>query len=140
MKATQLARQAEPAMAVGRVTMQAITQRRYGTAPEDVLRLERTARPEIAADEVLVQVRAAGVDRGTWHMMAGQPYLIRILGFGFRGPENPGPGLDMAGAMVAVGSAAARFAAGHEVFGIAGGSFAEHAAAREAELAASPPR
>jgi NADPH:quinone reductase-like Zn-dependent oxidoreductase len=138
MKTTQLARQASPAMAAGRVTMQAITRRRYGTAPEDVLRLERTARPEIAADEVLVQVRAAGVDRGTWHMMAGQPYLIRILGFGFRGPKNPVPGLDVAGTVVAVGSAVTRFAPGDEVFGIARGSFAEYAAAREAKLARKP--
>ena len=65
-----------------------------GTArgPADVLRLERTARPAIAANEVLVQVRAAGVDRGTWHLMAGQPYLMRVLGFGFRRPEEPGAG------------------------------------------------
>jgi NADPH:quinone reductase-like Zn-dependent oxidoreductase len=138
MKTTQLARQAGPAMAAGRVTMQAITQSRYGTAPEDVLRLERTAGPEIAADEVLVQVRAAGVDRGTWHMMAGQPYLIRILGFGFRGPKNPVPGLDVAGTVVAVGPAVTRFAPGDEVFGIARGSFAEYAAAREAKLARKP--
>ena len=58
--------------------MQAIVQRRYGTAPEEVLRLERIAKPGIAAGEVLVQVRAAGVDRGTWHLMAGQPYLMRL--------------------------------------------------------------
>ena len=138
MKTTQPTQQAGPATAAGQATMQAITQHRYGTAPEDVLRLERTARPGIAADEVLVQVRAAGVDRGTWHMMAGQPYLIRILGFGFRGPKNPVPGLDVAGTVVAVGSAVTRFAPGDEVFGIARGSFAEYAAAREAKLARKP--
>jgi NADPH:quinone reductase-like Zn-dependent oxidoreductase len=140
MKTTQPARQAEPATAAGRVTMQAITQCRYGTAPEDVLRLEQIAKPGIAASEVLVQVRAAGVDRGTWHLMAGQPYLMRILGFGFRGPKNPVPGLDVAGTVVAVGSAVTRFAAGDEVFGIARGSFAEYAAAREDKLARKPAR
>ena len=84
--------------------MRAIMQSRYGTVPEDVLRLDQAAKPAIGANEVLVQVRAAGVDRGTWHLMAGQPYLMRILGFGFRGPKNPVPGLDVAGTVVAVGA------------------------------------
>jgi NADPH:quinone reductase-like Zn-dependent oxidoreductase len=118
-------------------TMRAIVQNRYGTAPEQVLRLERIPRPDLAADEVLIQVRAAGVDRGTWHLMAGQPYLMR-LGFGFRGPRNRVPGLDVAGTVVATGSAATRFAEGDEVFGIARGSFAEYAAAREDKLARKP--
>jgi NADPH:quinone reductase-like Zn-dependent oxidoreductase len=118
--------------------MQAITQSRYGTVPGDVLGLERIATPGIAAGEVLVQVRAAGVDRGTWHLMAGQPYLMRLLGFGFRGPKNRVPGLDVAGTVVAVGSEVTRFAAGDEVFGIARGSFAEYAAARADKLARKP--
>ena len=123
-----------------RAMMQAIMQHRYGTAPEDALRLEQTAVPAIAADEVLVQVRAAGVDRGTWHVMAGQPYLMRLLGFGFRGPKNPIPGLDVAGVVVAAGADVTRFRAGDEVFGIARGSFAEYAAAREVKLARKPAR
>ena len=140
MKTTQPARQAEPATAAGQRTMRAITRRRYGTAPEDVLRLDQIAMPGIAVGEVLVQVRAAGVDRGTWHLMAGQPYLMRILGFGFRGPKNPVPGLDVAGTVVAVGPEVTRFAAGDEVFGIARGSFAAYAAAREDKLARKPAR
>jgi len=120
--------------------MRAITQHRYGTAPEDVLRLDQIAAPAIAADEVLVQVRAAGVDRGTWHLMAGQPYLIRLLGFGFRRPKNPVPGLDVAGVVVAAGAEVTRFRAGDEVFGIARGSFAEYAAARQDKLARKPAR
>jgi NADPH:quinone reductase-like Zn-dependent oxidoreductase len=140
MKTTQLARQAEPAAPGGRAVMQAITQRRYGTAPEDVLRLAQIATPGIAAEEVLVQVHAAGVDRGTWHLMAGQPYLMRLLGFGFRGPKDPVPGLDVAGTVVAAGPEVTRFAAGDEVFGIARGSFAGYAAAREDKLARKPGR
>lgn len=58
-------------------TMRAIVQDRYGSA--EVLRLARVARPQIAEDGVLVHVHAAGLDRGTWHMMAGQPYLLRVL-------------------------------------------------------------
>jgi NADPH:quinone reductase-like Zn-dependent oxidoreductase len=121
----------------GQATMQAIVQNRYGTVPEEVMRLERITRPVLAAGEVLVQVRAAGVDRGTWHMMAGQPYLMR-LGFGFRGPRSRVPGMDVAGTVVATGPGVTRFAAGDEVFGVARGSFAEYAAAREDKLARKP--
>jgi NADPH:quinone reductase-like Zn-dependent oxidoreductase len=139
MKTTQqLAESAEPVATAGPAMMRAITQSRYGTVPEDVMRLDRVARPDIGDDEVLIQVRAAGVDRGTWHVMAGQPYLMRLLGFGFRGPRNPVPGLDVAGTVVAVGPAVTRFAVGDEVFGIARGSFAEYAAAREGTLARRP--
>jgi NADPH:quinone reductase-like Zn-dependent oxidoreductase len=95
-------------------------------------------RPVIAVGEVLVQVRAAGVDRGTCHLMRGEPYLIRILGFGFRGPKNRVPGLDVAGTVVAAGADVSRFQVGDEVFGIARGSFAEYAAAREDKLVRKP--
>jgi len=117
-------------------TMQAIVQDAYGTV--DVFRHERTARPEIADDEVLLRVNAAGLDRGTWHMMAGKPYLLRIIGFGFRRPKNTVPGIDVAGTVVAVGSDVTRFAIGDEVYGMSRGSFAEYAAVREDKLAVKP--
>ena len=116
--------------------MQAIVQDAYGTT--DVFRYERTARPEISDHEVLLRVHAAGLDRGTWHMMAGKPYLLRVIGFGFRRPKNPVPGIDVAGTVVAVGSDVSRFAVGDEVYGMSRGSFAEHAAAREDKLAHKP--
>ena len=102
-------------------TMLAVVQDRYGSA--DVLRMADIARPEITDTEVLVRVRAAGLDRGTWHVMTGQPYLGR-LAFGVRRPRNPVPGLDVAGTVVAVGSAVTRFSVGDEVFGFGKGSFA----------------
>jgi len=116
--------------------MQAITQDAYGSV--DVLRFGRTARPEIADNEVLVRVHAAGLDRGTWHMMAGKPYLLRVIGFGFRRPKNKVPGLDVAGTVVAVGSAVTGFSAGNEVFGMSRGAFAEYAAVRADKLASKP--
>lgn len=116
-------------------TNQAVVQHRYGSA--DVLRIERIAQPEIAGDEVLLHVHAAGLDRGVWHLMTGLPYLGR-LAFGVRRPRNPVPGLDVAGTVVAVGSAVTRFAVGDEVFGFAKGSFAEYAAAEESKLARKP--
>src|SRR5436309_5936401 len=116
--------------------MRAIVQAAYGEV--DVLRLEDIDRPDIAANEVLVKVRAAGMDRGTWHSMTGQPYLMRVMGFGFRRPKNRVAGLDVAGTVVAVGSDVTRFQVGDEVFGISRGSFAEYAPVREDKLARKP--
>jgi NADPH:quinone reductase-like Zn-dependent oxidoreductase len=116
--------------------MRAIVQDLYGSA--DRLRLSEMEKPVIAASDVLVQVRAAGVDRGTCHLMRGEPYLMRILGFGVRGPKNRIPGLDVAGTVVEAGTGVTRFQPGDEVFGISRGSFAEYAAAREDKLARKP--
>jgi NADPH:quinone reductase-like Zn-dependent oxidoreductase len=116
-------------------TMQAITQDRYGSA--DVLQFGRTARPQIADNEVLLRVRAAGLDRGVWHLMTGRPYLMR-LAVGLRRPKSPVVGREVAGTVLAVGSAVTRFAVGDEVFGIGRGAFAEYAAAREDKLARKP--
>jgi hypothetical protein len=57
--------------------------------------------------QVLVRVRAAGLDRGTWHFMAGQPYLFHIVS-GLRAPGNPVPGLDVAGTVAAAGAGVTR--------------------------------
>jgi len=51
--------------------MRAMVQDRYGST--DVLRHAQIARPEATDNEVLVQVHAAGLDRGTWHLMTGKP-------------------------------------------------------------------
>lgn len=116
--------------------MRAIVQDAYGST--EVLRMAEIDRPEIGANEVLVRVAAAGMDRGTWHLMAGKPYLMRIIGFGFRRPKNRVPGLDVAGTVVTVGSEVTRFQTGDEVFGMSRGAFAEYAAVREDKLAHKP--
>jgi NADPH:quinone reductase-like Zn-dependent oxidoreductase len=116
-------------------TMKSIVQDTYGSA--DVLRLAQIPRPEVADNDVLVRVHAAGLDRGTWHLMTGRPYALR-LALGFRGPKNPVLGRDVAGTVVAVGSAVTRFSAGDDVFGFSRGSFAEYAVAREDKLARKP--
>jgi NADPH:quinone reductase-like Zn-dependent oxidoreductase len=103
-----------------------------------VLRVAEVPRPSVGDGEVLVQVRAASVDRGTWHLMTGRPYLMRVIGFGFRRPKNAIAGLDVAGTVVAIGPGVTRFAVGDEVFGISRGSYAEYAVAREDKLAARP--
>jgi NADPH:quinone reductase-like Zn-dependent oxidoreductase len=116
-------------------TMRAIVQDAYGSP--DVFRVAQISTPEIADNQILIRVRAAGLDRGTWHLMAGRPYLLR-LALGFRKPKNPVPGRDLAGSVVAVGSAVTRFSPGEEVYGTGHGSFAEYTAAPEDQLARKP--
>jgi NADPH:quinone reductase-like Zn-dependent oxidoreductase len=117
------------------VTMQAIVQDSYGHSER--WRLAEIAEPAIANSEVLVKVRAAGIDRGTWHAMTGLPYLGRLY-FGLRKPKRPVPGLDVAGTVAAIGADVTKFAVGDEVFGISKGSFAERASAREDKLVPKP--
>jgi NADPH:quinone reductase-like Zn-dependent oxidoreductase len=88
---------------------------------------------------VLLRVHAAGLDRGTWHLMTGRPYLLRPVA-GLRGPRNPVPGLDVAGTVVAAGPEVTRFSVGDEVFGFGRGTFAEYATAHEDKLATRPAR
>ncbi|MGH3345672.1 MAG: NAD(P)-dependent alcohol dehydrogenase [Nocardioides sp.] len=117
-------------------TMSAIVQDVYGGP--DVLRHEQVARPSVADHEVLVRVRAAGLDRGTWHLMAGKPYLMRIAGLGFRRPKERVIGRDLAGTVAAVGAGVTRFDVGDEVFGVGRGSFAKYAVAAEDKVARKP--
>ena len=85
-----------------------------------------------------MRVRAASVDRGTWHLMAGQPKLMRIMGFGLSRPKQPNPGRSLAGVVEAVGEKVTEFDPGDEVFGTCDGSFAEYARARVELLARKP--
>ncbi len=119
-------------------TMHAVVQDKYGTAPEDVLRVEEIARPTISEDEVLVRVRAASVDRGTWHVMTGLPRLMRIIGFGLRRPKQSNPGRSLAGVVDVVGKNVTEFTPGDEVYGTCDGSFAEYACAQVGLLARKP--
>jgi len=97
--------------AASRVTkMRAIVQHSYGSA--DVLEQTKVDIPSIGSREVLIEVHAAGLDRGTWHLMTGTPYLIRAMGFGLTKPKQPIPGYDVAGKVKAVGSEVTRFVPG----------------------------
>jgi NADPH:quinone reductase-like Zn-dependent oxidoreductase len=116
--------------------MKAIVQDVYGSA--DVLELRDIDKPEIADDEVLVRVHAAGVGRDVWHVMRGLPYPIRVAGYGLRAPKNPVIGSDVAGVVETVGKNVSKFEPGDEVFGIGKGSYAEYARAPEDKLAPMP--
>lgn len=116
--------------------MKAIVQDSYGSA--DVLDFREVPKPAIGDHEVLVRVVAAGVDRGAWHLIAGQPYLMRLLGFGLRAPKVAVAGTNLAGRIEAVGAAVTSFRVGDEVYGSCRGAWAEFACAREEKLALKP--
>lgn len=118
--------------------MKAIVQDTYGSM--DVLELREIDRPVPTDNEVLVQVRAAGLHRGDWHVMTGLPYMIRIVvpTLGLRRPKVPVRGMDVAGTVEAVGASVTRFQPGDAVFGWCDGSFAEYASAPQDQLAAKP--
>ena len=116
--------------------MRAVIQERYGSA--DVLQYTSVTRPAVGANDVLVRVRAAGVHIGDWHMMTGQPYLMRIAGFGLRSPKTRVRGTDMSGTVVAVGADVTNLQVGDEVYGTCDGAYAEYATARTDTLAPKP--
>ena len=115
--------------------MKAMVQDHYGSAER--LRLTEIDKPQIADNEVLIRVRAAGVNPADWAIMSGLPYVARPI-YGLRKPRERVRGTDVAGTVEAVGVSVTRFRPGDEVFGAAHGSFAAYAAAAEDELATKP--
>ena len=117
--------------------MKAIAQNEYGSA--DVLEMRDVAKPSAADGQVLVQVRAAGVDPGVWICMTGRPYAARVA-FGLARPSVHVRGRALAGVVAAVGAGVQRFQPGDEVYGTSsGGTFAEYAVASWKRLALKPP-
>src|SRR5437764_5464720 len=104
------------------------------TIREKQLSVEDHPDPQPGAGEVLVRVRAAGLNgadmmqrRGLYPAPAGSPPDI--------------PGLELAGEVAALGDGAARFELGERVMGVVGGGGqAELAVAHERELMPVPPK
>jgi NADPH:quinone reductase-like Zn-dependent oxidoreductase len=120
--------------------MKAIVQSAYGSA--DVLRLEDVDKPVAQDNEVLVQVHAASVNSGDWHLMRGDPFFIRLVFGGLLKPKIKILGFDVAGRVEAIGKDVTQFQPGDEVFGdlsVCGfGAFAEYVCATEAALVLKP--
>ena len=117
--------------------MQAIFRTTYGSA--DVLELKEIDKPLPKDNEVLVRVRAASVNPLDWHVLRGEPFLVRLMGFGIMKPKHLVLGADMAGRIEAVGHNVTRFKVGDEVFGSGMGGFAEYACIREDHATFKPP-
>ncbi|PNY79576.1 NAD(P)-dependent alcohol dehydrogenase [Deinococcus koreensis] len=119
--------------------MRAVVRERYG--PAEGLQLRELGVPTISADQVLIRVQAAGLDRGAWHVMTGRPYLMRLV-FGLRTPRDITLGSEVAGVVVAVGAQVSDLRPGDRVFGTClgsgHGSFADYAVARAGKLAPMP--
>lgn len=116
-------------------TMRAVTQYEYGGV--DTWQIRDIPRPTVTGKEVLVQVSAAALDLGTWHLMVGEPRLVRAA-MGLRRPKNPVPGSDVAGVVVAVGDEVTNVTVGDRVFGGGRGSLAELTVAHQDSLARTP--
>jgi NADPH:quinone reductase-like Zn-dependent oxidoreductase len=116
--------------------MKAFTYDRYGGP--DVLRLADVDDPVAGDGEVLIRVRAASVNPRDWHMLRGDPRIIRLK-FGLRAPRTWGLGSDVSGVVEAVGPGVARFAPGDEVIAdVLSGGFAELVAVEEGLVASKP--
>ena len=98
-------------------------------------------RPNPGEGDVLVRVKAASVGAGDWHLMRGDPFLVRLM-FGLRKPKHPVLGSSIAGRVEAVGKSVTRVRPGDEVFGDLSdcgfGGFAEYVSVPETALAPKP--
>lgn len=113
------------------VTMRSVSAPCYG-GPE-VLAIQEVLLPDIAPDEMLVEVKAAAVIPLDWHYMRGSPYLMR-LSSGIGSPNDSSTGVDFAGVVTKIGSQITKYAVGDRVFGGRSGAFAEFIVVREARL------
>src|SRR4051812_45675678 len=102
--------------------MKAIRAREYGTP--DRLRIEEVDKPLPNDDEVLIRVRAAGLNALDYYMFAGNFKIFRVF-LGVKRPKNPMVGADVAGIVEAVGKNVTSFKRDVEVFGVAKGALAE---------------
>lgn len=111
-------------------TMQAIQLQNYGGP--DVLVLQQAPRPEPNADQVLIRLKAAGVNPADWKMRAGLYKQFMQLNFPWT------PGLDGSGIVEAVGSNVTALKEGDEVYGIVSGGYAEYALALASDVQPKP--
>jgi NADPH:quinone reductase-like Zn-dependent oxidoreductase len=117
--------------------MKAVVHSQYGN-PE-VLQVTTLERPVSQNNEVLIRVKAAGLDYGQWHLMAGRPYAMR-LATGLTMPKQRVLGVEVSGVVAAVGDEVTRFKVGDAVFGASSRTFAEFTCAREDRLCLEPER
>lgn len=124
-------------------TMRAVGQERFGT-PSAVLTLREVPVPEVGPGDVLVQVRAAGVNPADVFLTTGRPAMMRVV-VGVRRPKVATRGQDLAGTVVAVGADVTAFRPGDAVYGEGDvgkstGSYAEYVRVPHTALAPKPER
>lgn len=117
--------------------MDAWTQTRYGGVDE--VRLSRIDVPQPKTGEVLLRIRATGLNAADRHLMTGEPLLLRAA-FGWRRPRQPVRGIDVAGSVLALGPDVPDVSVGDEVVGelAFGGGLAEYAVIAAERLVPRP--
>ncbi len=119
--------------------MKAIVYTQYG--PPDVLQFKEVEKPTPKDDEVLIAVQAASANAADWHLLRGDPFLVRLMAGPLK-PKNTILGADIAGRVEAVGKNVKQFQPGDEVFGdiseCGWGGFAEYVCASENALVLKP--
>ncbi len=105
--------------------MKAIIRTKYGSP--DVLELQEIDKPAPTENQVLVRVQAAAVNPFDRHVLRGEPFLLRLMGFGLLKPKHQILGADIAGQVESIGKNVTKFKVGDEVFGSGMGGFAEYA-------------
>src|SRR5258708_18959327 len=111
-------------------TMRAIKVHDYGGA--DQLKLEVTPRPEPKEGEVLVRLKAAGVNPADWKFRQGSYKAFMPLSFPWT------PGIEGAGVVEAIGEGVTAFKRGDAVFGNINAAYAEYAVVPAGDLAPKP--
>jgi NADPH:quinone reductase-like Zn-dependent oxidoreductase len=119
--------------------MKAVMHDRYG--PPEVVELRDIDKPNPVGDQVLVEVRAASVNRADLDGLYPRWQFIRIFN-GIRKPRNGRLGLDVAGVVESVGPDVTRFKPGDEVFADmfshGEGAFAEYVCAPDKAFESMP--
>lgn len=111
--------------------MKAVVRKRWGR-PHEVVELAEVAKPEPAADEVLVRVRATSINRSDYYALGGAAVLMRPMIGGFARPRSERFGGDFAGIAAAVGKNVSDVRPGDEIFGVRTGAFAEYVSVKTA--------
>ncbi len=120
--------------------MKAIVHTKYG--PPEFLELKEVTKPIPSDGDVLVKIQAASINYGDKALVKGQPFLVRLMGYGLLKPKHAIPGGDIAGRVEAVGKNVTQFQPGDAVFGDIGecgfGAYAEYVAVPAEALALKP--
>ena len=111
--------------------MKAVVHERFGF---DGVDFRDVPVPAVGDDQVLVRVRASSVNPLEWYDVSAPPFY-RLASGQLRRPKDLRLGADFAGTVESAGKDVKGLVAGDEVFGTAGGSWAEYAVAQSSRVA-----
>lgn len=104
--------------------MKAVVYTKYG--PPSVLQIKELPKPIPKANEILIRVRAATVNRTDCGFLRAKPFIVRFVS-GLFSPKRRILGCEFAGEVEKVGNEVRSFKKGDRVFGYSGIRFGAHA-------------